>query len=105
MDWRRNILVGVTMTVAVLSFSDSSAQDIETLVMPGQVIAGHADIEPECSSCHTMFDRSAQRQLCMDCHEDVAADVDASKGYHGLHPEASNDQCSSCHTEHDGRDA
>ncbi|MCP5091440.1 MAG: cytochrome C [Gammaproteobacteria bacterium] len=93
------------MTVAALTYSSSSAQEIETVLMPGEVIAGHAEYEPECSSCHAMFNKSAQRQLCMDCHEDVGADIEASAGYHGLHPEASNDQCSSCHTEHEGRDA
>lgn len=105
MAWRRHIPVGVTMTVAVLTFSNALAQNIETVLMPGEVIVGHADIESECSSCHAMFDKSAQRQLCMDCHEDVAADLDASNGYHGLHPDVSNNQCSSCHTDHEGRDA
>ena len=93
------------MTISILTISDAFAQDIETLVMPGEVIAGHVDIEAECSSCHAMFDKSAQRQLCMDCHEDVAADVTASVGYHGLHPEASVEQCATCHTDHEGRKA
>lgn len=105
MNWRRKILVGTTMMIAVLTCSISSAQDVETVLMPGKVIAGHADIESECSSCHAMFDKSGQRQRCMDCHDDVAADINATAGYHGLHPEASNDQCSSCHTDHEGRDA
>ena len=105
MSWRRKILVGVTMTIAVLTFSNSSAQDVETVLMPGEVIAGHADLESECTSCHVMFDKSGQRQRCMACHEDVAADINSTVGYHGLHPEASNDQCSSCHTDHAGRDA
>ncbi len=83
----------------------ASAQDIETLVMPGKVIVGHAELENECSSCHKMFDKQAQRELCLDCHEDVAADVNDSFGFHGLHTEASIEQCSSCHTEHEGRDA
>jgi len=101
----RNSLVGVTMMLAALTLTDSRAQEIETLVMPGQVIEGHAELETECSSCHAMFDKSAQRQLCMDCHEDVASDIASSAGYHGLHPEAGADQCSSCHTDHEGRDA
>ncbi len=105
MDWQRQTLIAVTMTVAVLAFSNASAQEIETVLMPGKVISGHADVESECSSCHIMFDKSAQRQLCMDCHEKVAADVTASTGYHGLYPEASNDKCASCHTDHEGRDA
>ena len=105
MSWKRNLTVGVTMTLVVLTFSNAWSQDVETVLMPGKVIAGHADLESECSSCHVMFDKSGQRQRCMDCHEDVAADVNASAGYHGLHPDASNDKCASCHTDHEGRDA
>jgi hypothetical protein len=93
------------MTLAVLTFSNARSQDVETVLMPGKVIAGHADLESECSSCHVMFDKSGQRQRCMDCHEDVATDIEASTGYHGLHPDASKDKCASCHTDHEGRDA
>jgi len=73
--------------------------------MPGEVIKGHADLESECSSCHKMFDKEGQRQLCLDCHEDVADDVDQDHGFHGLRAEVEISQCSSCHTEHEGRDA
>lgn len=93
------------MTLAVLTPANSSAQDIETLVMPGKVIEGHADIEEECSSCHKMFDKGAQQQLCMDCHEEVALDVNTPSGYHGLYPEAVGANCADCHTDHEGRDA
>ncbi len=92
------------MTLATITCSTSYAQ-IETLVMPGEVIQGHAELETECSNCHKAFDRAKQRVLCLDCHEDVAADVDAVAGYHGLFDAARADECSSCHTEHKGRDA
>ena len=103
MTYSRHILVVLIMTLTVVT--SAQGQDIETLVMPGEVIAGHADIEAECSSCHKMFDKGAQRELCMDCHEEVALDVNAPSGYHGLYPEAVNVQCSVCHTDHAGRDA
>ena len=90
---------------ALTTFSDAYSQDIETLVMPGEVIAGHAELEPECSSCHKLFDKKGQTNLCMDCHEDVAADVNGQKGYHGLANEVLDEACSSCHTDHQGRGA
>ena len=105
MSLRRHTVIGVAMVFAAVTSAGSSAQEIETLVMPGEVIAGHADLEEECSSCHKMFDKGAQRELCMDCHEDVASDVQSAAGYHGLHPDASDVQCASCHTDHEGRDA
>lgn len=90
---------------AVFSIPNAGAQDVETLVMPGEVIADHADIEPECSSCHKVFNKGAQRDLCMDCHETIATDIEAAAGFHGKHPDAKAEQCSECHTEHEGRDA
>jgi len=78
------------MAIAVLNYSNTSAQDIETLVMPGQVIEAHADIESECSSCHKMFDKAAQAQLCTDCHEEIGTDIASSMGFHGLYPEATD---------------
>ena len=105
MTWQKLILLGITTALAVMVSAESSAQDIETLVMPGEVIRGHADVEEECSSCHKMFDKGAQQQLCMDCHEDVASDINASIGFHGLHQDVQSEACSSCHTEHRGRDA
>lgn len=91
--------------IAFLTSRDAIAQDIETLVMPGQVIEGHAEYEAECSSCHKMFDKAGQRQLCLDCHDDVAADLSQKNGFHGKHPDANSEQCFSCHTDHEGRDA
>jgi len=80
--------------------------DLQTLVMPGPVIAGHADVESNCRRCHEPFDRRVQRRLCLECHEDVAADIDRHEGFHGraLGDDPSI-ECRVCHTEHKGRDA
>ena len=93
------------MTLTFAIFRTASAQDIELLVAPGDVIEGHVEFESECSSCHKFFDKAGQRQLCMDCHEDVASDVDSRSGYHGLQRQARSDQCKDCHTDHEGRSA
>ena len=93
------------MTMALLSTQTSHAVSIETLVMPGEVIEGHADLEPECSSCHVAFERTNQRLLCLDCHEDVATDIDTTGGFHGLFDDARDADCADCHTDHAGRDA
>ena len=91
--------------LALMTLQSTRAQEIETLVMPGRVITAHADLEPECSSCHKMFDKKGQKALCLDCHEDIASDVSGENGFHGKRAEVQSDQCSSCHTEHEGRDA
>lgn len=94
----------IVLMVSLLPEYRAHAQ-IETLVMPGDVIDGHADIETECKSCHVKFKRSKQRDLCMDCHEEVAADITSDSGFHGLSGNAKLKECSYCHTEHEGRNA
>jgi hypothetical protein len=92
------------MTLGMLAYKPAYAQ-IETLVMPGKVIEGHADVEGECAKCHQRFERGRQRTLCLDCHEDVAADIEKPAGFHGRSPQAKDESCASCHTDHEGRDA
>lgn len=82
----------------------AGAVDFEKLVMPGPVIEDHAKIEGECGKCHDPFDATAQRARCLDCHEEVAADLDAQRGFHGLNPGSKSADCRSCHPEHRGRD-
>jgi len=78
---------------------------LETLVMPGPVVRGHAEIESQCAKCHEPFRAEAQRGLCLDCHDDVAADQRERRGFHGKHPVAAKAECRTCHGEHEGRDA
>ena len=101
----RKGLTGLVAMLALLTGFPGAAQTIESLVMPGDVVLDHADIESECSSCHLPFRRSAQRALCLDCHELVAIDIELHLGYHGKSEEASADECASCHTDHEGRNA
>lgn len=78
---------------------------LERLVMPGPVSAAHAETEATCAACHTPFSREQQNTLCLECHEDVARDLDTSGGFHGKAPAVSGVECSACHTEHEGRNA
>ncbi len=80
----------------------ATAESVESAVMPGKVIQGHAKYEAECANCHKRFDKGAQTGLCLDCHKEVATDVRSQKGYHGHIKEK---ECRDCHTEHKGRDA
>lgn len=77
----------------------------QQILMPGPLISGHADIEADCESCHSPFAKQAISDRCLQCHEDIAADRNSHKGFHGLSPAAANGACESCHTDHEGRDA
>jgi len=79
------------------------AQSIESVLAPGEVIAGHAKVEHECANCHVRFNPKGQDALCMACHKEVAQDVKQHQGLHGrLKAQPS---CRSCHTDHKGRQA
>lgn len=81
------------------------AQTLESLVMPGPVIQGHAEFETDCKRCHRPFTKVGQSRLCRDCHKEVDADVQRKKGFHGRLPGIADGDCKTCHTEHEGRDA
>lgn len=102
MQTSRRLLLAVLLAIAP---SLAHGGVLETLVMPGPVVAGHAEIESQCGKCHEPFHAEAQRGLCLDCHDAVAADQRERRGYHGRHPVAAKAECRSCHGEHQGRDA
>jgi hypothetical protein len=78
--------------------------DVTQLAMPGPLIAGHARIESDCTRCHEIFSAKLQRDLCLDCHKSVAADVESGQGYHGKKAALGQTECRDCHTDHKGRE-
>jgi hypothetical protein len=98
--WRALLgVLGLLLSIGI------SAATLESLVMPGPVIEGHAEFEHDCANCHDVFNRSAQPQLCLECHEAIARDLDLDQGFHSRQPAARSEPCKRCHTEHEGRDA
>ncbi len=93
------------ITLNLLMNTDSHAASWETLMMPGKVVGSHAEYETECKRCHNRFDKQAQTRLCLDCHDKVDLDLQEKQGYHGRNPSVARQECKSCHTEHQGRDA
>jgi hypothetical protein len=91
--------------IGCLPHTQAHASSFEELVMPGKVIEGHAEYEGECTKCHRPFSKSAQAQLCLDCHEKVDADITEKAGYHGRIPGIKEMECKRCHSEHLGRGA
>ncbi|WP_284619043.1 cytochrome c3 family protein [Aquabacterium humicola] len=86
----------------LLAAAAAPAQGIESVLRPGELIRGHAKWDDDCAQCHVRFDRAAQNERCMACHQDVGADVRQHTGFHGRQrPQP----CRGCHTDHKGRDA
>ena len=74
------------------------------LIMPGPVVSSHADLEDDCSNCHEPLSDRQQAELCAVCHTEVGRDIDEKTGFHGRLPASQGVECSSCHTDHEGRD-
>ncbi len=81
----------------------SASAHANKLLMPGDVIKGHAKVEEACEKCHKKFDKGAQSTMCADCHKDVGKDIADKTGYHGRMEQGK--ECKECHAEHKGRDA
>ena len=99
-------LLGFGFAVVLATDWPARSQNIlESLVMPGPLIEGHAKLEKECRKCHEPFARASQTGLCLACHKDIAADRRLAKSFHGRHPDVAKQDCRHCHTEHKGRGA
>ena len=92
-------------SIAAVSGTTARAGTVETLLMPGKVTKAHAKIEAECGNCHDRSNRTAQSQLCIACHKEIAADLRERRGFHGRMPNAGVGECRACHSEHRGRDS
>ncbi|HET7832676.1 MAG TPA: cytochrome C [Gallionella sp.] len=90
------------LAILVLFSQWAAADTVETAMMPGKVIEGHAKYEQECEKCHKRFDKAAQTRLCLDCHKETAADIRDHKKFHGS---LKDHECRTCHTDHKGRNA
>lgn len=98
------LVLALTALVAHIGSRHVQAQNIfEKLVMPGELIEGHAKLEKNCSNCHKSFAKAAQSRLCLDCHKEIATDISRKVGAHGRRTDVGKQECSHCHEDHKGR--
>lgn len=72
-------------------------------INPGELVEAHQKLNNECFSCHKPFSGIANEK-CISCHnlKDIGKD-NAGKEHKPLfHQQLSKQECSSCHTEHQG---
>jgi len=97
-------VAGLAFWAALFPLAHADLGPIDSMVMPGDVIKGHAKYEKECKNCHKPFEKSAQSEVCKSCHDhaNIAKDIETDHGYHSR---VKKQECNDCHTEHKGRDA
>lgn len=79
------------------------------MISPGELIAGHQELNNKCQSCHTLFSGISNNK-CISCHKvsDIGKDsVRKDKMQPGrfkipFHQSLSNQECASCHNDHKG---
>jgi hypothetical protein len=95
----------VLFIIGLITIAPAQAARIERLVMPGSLIAGHAETENQCGACHERDGNAIQNDRCLHCHEEVQADLEQNQGFHGRNAWARSADCSTCHSDHKGSDA
>lgn len=95
--------LGLVMMISIMTTAGAGV--LETLLMPGDVIEGHAKFETECNKCHEKFGQTNQNRFCVTCHKEVGKDIETKAGFHGRMKNIGTVECRSCHTEHKGRQA
>ncbi len=98
-------LWAVPFLVLAAAWAADAQSIFEKLVMPGELVQGHAKLEKECANCHESFTKASQSRLCLACHKDIARDRELGRGLHGKRPDAVKPNCNVCHTDHKGRTA
>ena len=94
------ILVTVLLFQGSVIFSPGSlsAQNTRGLILENA--NSHAEIESQCKYCHQPF-VSSQGGSCLQCHEDIAGQINLQNGLHGVLEDV--DLCRACHSDHKGR--
>ncbi len=84
-----------------LAFSPGELTSISHAGLGTGGFRSHAEFEPDCSNCHQPLE-TTQDQLCLDCHVEVAAQVEGNNGTHAHIEQVV--RCAECHSDHRGRD-
>jgi hypothetical protein len=100
----RILLCVIAIVAGLYPAAGAVAGVIESMVMPGRLVQGHARYESQCGKCHQPFSKQGQSRLCLDCHRKVDEDVRGNRGFHGRSG-VGRKKCTSCHDDHLGRDA
>ena len=101
--WR--FILPFLILASLLASPVARSDPLESLLMPGKVISGHAKFENNCKKCHANFRKKSQNSRCLECHKSINKDIIQKSGYHGRIKGMPTRLCQSCHSEHLGRKA
>ena len=107
------------LTAALLSYSPHIRLRLAILLLllvpgilhaqisPGPLARAHQSLngDTNCVRCHAISTHSPQFR-CVDCHREIAAELQQNKGLHATFPRSSEQgaACVKCHSDHNGAD-
>lgn len=74
-------------------------------ISPGELAAPHKSLEgvKNCLKCHALG-QGPSVEKCLDCHKEIAVQMDRKRGYHFRTVSVAKQSCFECHNDHAGRD-
>lgn len=95
------ILLGIVAAMVLLM-----AQFPHTMINPGDLIQGHQSLKNTCFSCHEPF-KGISNEKCISCHKLSEIGIDTMNRSDTasqilFHQSLSEQQCTACHTDHNG---
>jgi hypothetical protein len=98
------LIIGLGLVLWTQAGQAFSPGQLSAKSHPGVTLDGyqtHADFETQCERCHAPL-RTEQADLCLDCHREIAGQIDQQQAVHGQLSTVR--QCRACHPDHRGRD-
>jgi hypothetical protein len=74
----------------------------EAQISPGKLARAHHDLEGigKCTSCHP-YGKTLSNDKCLDCHKEIKAALDSTRGFHA---HIAGKRCAECHSDHNGEE-
>jgi hypothetical protein len=103
--------LGILALALLLLYGGLAYLQRESMLSPGHLLEGHADIHKACFRCHSPF-QGVESGRCMACHplgeigiKTVAGGPLPRKRRIPFHASLKEGPCSACHTDHEGADS
>ena len=99
------LVLGVGLVIALISHYTHLPETLadlawEQVVVPGKLSTAHAFLDNDCEACHTPIE-GVERDKCVMCHANDSYITQRQPT--AFHTDIG--ECSTCHTEHKGREA
>jgi hypothetical protein len=96
------IILGLAVAVSFVFAVSGYAQ-----ISPGPLARAHQSLNgsTNCTKCH-QISTGAPSFRCVECHKEIAAELQQNKGLHATYPRAGapGSACVKCHSDHNGAD-